>query len=63
MVGQISTCLANDGLNIEDLLNRSIGELAYTIVDVDAPISPEISSSLSEIDGVLRLRNLGKPLS
>jgi D-3-phosphoglycerate dehydrogenase len=63
MVGQISTCLANDGLNIEDLLNRSIGELAYTIVDVDAPISPQLSKSLSEIEGVLRLRNLGKTLS
>ena len=35
MVGQISTCLANAGLNIEDLLNKSIGDLAYTIVDVN----------------------------
>ena len=35
IVGQISTCLARANLNIEDLLNKSYGELAYTIVDLD----------------------------
>src|SRR5690606_6861203 len=38
MVGQISTCLAQVNLNIEDLLNRSLGETAYTIVDLDGPV-------------------------
>ena len=32
MVGQISTCIANAGLNLEDLLNKSVGDFAYTIV-------------------------------
>ncbi len=59
MVGQISTRLADAGLNIEDLLNKSIGELAYTIVDVNGPISAELEASLRGIDGVLRVRNLG----
>ena len=63
MVGQISTCLGDAGLNIEDLLNKSIGHLAYTIVDVNAPVTDEIESRLRAIDGVLNLRNLGKPVT
>ncbi len=63
MVGQISTALAEAGLNIEDLLNKSRGELAYTIVDVNGPIPDETEQKLRAIDGVLALRNLGKPLT
>ncbi len=63
MVGQISTCLADAGLNIEDLLNKSIGELAYTIVDVNAEIPEETRRKIRSIDGVLTLRNLGKPVT
>lgn len=63
MVGQISTCLANAELNIEDLLNKSIGDLAYTIVDVNGPISDETMQNLRSIDGVLTLRNLGSPVT
>ena len=63
MVGQISTCLANANLNIEDLLNKSYGDLAYTIVDLDGPVSDETIAALRAIDGVLALRNLGKPIS
>ena len=63
MVGQISTCLGDAGLNIEDLLNKSIGNLAYTIVDVNEPVTDEIESKLRAIDGVLTLRNLGKPVT
>jgi len=63
MVGQISTCLARANLNIEDLLNKSYGGLAYTIVDLDSPVSDETIAELRRIDGVLALRNLGKPIS
>ena len=63
MVGQISTCLADADLNIEDLLNKSIGDLAYTIVDVNGPVSDETMQQLRAIDGVLTLRNLGKPVT
>lgn len=63
MVGQISTCLARANLNIEDLLNKSYGQLAYTIVDLDGPVSDETIAALRDIDGVLALRNLGKPIS
>jgi D-3-phosphoglycerate dehydrogenase len=63
MVGQISTALAEAGLNIEDLLNKSLGELAYTVVDLDGPVPDNTLKVLQQIDGVLALRNLGKPLS
>ena len=63
MVGQISTGLAKAGLNIEDLLNKSIGELAYTIVDVNGPVSEDTLAQIRAIDGVLTLRNLGKPVT
>jgi D-3-phosphoglycerate dehydrogenase len=63
MVGQISTNLAKADLNIEDLLNKSYGELAYTIVDLDGPVSDETIAELRAIDGVLALRNLGKQIS
>jgi D-3-phosphoglycerate dehydrogenase len=61
MVGQISTCLAAAGLNIEDLLNKSRGELAYTIVDLDAEVPAEVVQKIAAIKGVLKVRNLGKP--
>jgi D-3-phosphoglycerate dehydrogenase len=62
MVGQVSTCIANAGLNIEDLLNKSVGEFAYTIVDVNAEPSQELLDKIGAIEGVLTLRNLGKPV-
>jgi D-3-phosphoglycerate dehydrogenase len=62
MVGQVSTCIANAGLNIEDLLNKSVGEFAYTIVDVNEEPSQELLDAIGSIDGVLTLRNLGKPV-
>ncbi len=60
MVGQISTMLGDAGLNIEDLLNKSRGDLAYTIVDLDAEVPDEIVASLQGIEGVLCVRNLGR---
>jgi D-3-phosphoglycerate dehydrogenase len=63
MVGQISSRLGAAGLNIEDLLNKSLGELAYTVVDLAGPVTNETLHSLRQIKGVLTLRNLGKPIS
>jgi D-3-phosphoglycerate dehydrogenase len=56
MVGQVSTCLAEARLNIADLLNKSLGDLAYTIIDTDAPIAPEVLAKISAIPGVLAAR-------
>lgn len=61
MVGQISTALAAGGLNISDLLNKSRGELAYTLVDVDGPIPDAIVESIAGIKGVLSMRVIPDP--
>ncbi len=56
MVGQISTTLAQSGLNIHDMVNKSRGELAYTLVDTDSPISAEVMRAIAAITGVLSVR-------
>jgi D-3-phosphoglycerate dehydrogenase len=61
MVGQISTVLGDAGLNIDDLLNKSRGDLAYTIVDLDAEVPAATIEKLEGIEGVLCVRNLGHP--
>ncbi len=58
MVGQISTELAKEGLNIADLLNKSRGDLAYTLVDLDAPPSAAALTGIGAIAGVLGVRNI-----
>jgi len=58
MVGQISTALADAGLNIIDMLNKSRGDLAYTVVDVDSEITEATISSVKAIDGVLSVRSM-----
>ena len=56
MVGQISTALAEASLNIADLLNKSRGELAYTLIDIDAPVPASVLAKVREIHGVLSAR-------
>ncbi|ULQ46448.1 phosphoglycerate dehydrogenase [Flagellatimonas centrodinii] len=56
MVGQISTVLAKAELNIADLLNKSRGDLAYTLVDLDSGLPESAVQALSAIKGVLTVR-------
>jgi D-3-phosphoglycerate dehydrogenase / 2-oxoglutarate reductase len=56
MVGQISTALASAGLNISDLLNKSRGDIAYTLADVDGKVPEDVLAKLAGIEGVLSLR-------
>jgi D-3-phosphoglycerate dehydrogenase / 2-oxoglutarate reductase len=56
MVGQISTTMAKAGLNIHNMLNKSRGEMAYTLVDVDSPVDPAVIDAISAIGGVLSVR-------
>ncbi len=56
MVGQISTCLAARGINIADLLNKSRGEYAYTLIDVDGEVGEELLEKIRAIEGVLSAR-------
>lgn len=56
MVSQISNILGREKLNILDMINKSRDDIAYTILDVDKPVTPEIISTLSTTDGVIRCR-------
>jgi D-3-phosphoglycerate dehydrogenase len=56
MVGQVSTCLANSGLNILDMLNQSRGGVAYTLIDLDREVPEETYRQIANIDGVLAAR-------
>jgi D-3-phosphoglycerate dehydrogenase / 2-oxoglutarate reductase len=58
MVGQISTTMARAGLNIHNMVNKSRGEMAYTLVDVDSPIEPAVIEAISRIEGVLSVRTI-----
>jgi len=58
MLGQISTCMAEAGLNILDMLNKSRNDLAYTLVDVDAEAAPACLEHIASIEGVLKVRAL-----
>lgn len=56
MVGQISTCLASAHINIADLLNKSRGEYAYTLIDTDGVIDEALLGRIRAIGGVLSAR-------
>jgi len=58
MVGQISTAMAHAGLNIHNMVNKSRGDMAYTLVDVDSPVKPAVLAELMAIEGVLAARYL-----
>jgi len=57
-VAQISTTIARAGLNIHNMLNKSKGEMAYTLVDVDSAATPDLVGQLGRIGGVLAVRYL-----
>ena len=58
MVGQISTCLAAARINIAELLNKSRGEYAYTLVDADGAIGDDLLATIRAIEGILSARVL-----
>ncbi len=58
MIGQITSLLAKDSVNIEDFLNRHRGELAYNIIDIDKHIPDSTVEHIAQIDGVILARRL-----
>lgn len=58
MLGQISTAVAQLGLNIHNMVNKSKGEMAYTLVDLDSPPSAGLCEKIGAIPGVLAVRAL-----
>lgn len=58
MLGQISTAMAQAGLNIHNMMNKSKGDVAYTLVDVDSKVPADVIESIGKIEGVLAVRYL-----
>jgi D-3-phosphoglycerate dehydrogenase len=58
MVGQISTAMAQAGLNIHNMVNKSRGDMAYTLLDVDSAVPESALAAIREISGVLAVRYL-----
>ena len=55
-LGQFTSAVAADNINIAGLQNASRGEFAYTMLDIDQSASPEVVEHLKKINGVLRVR-------
>jgi D-3-phosphoglycerate dehydrogenase / 2-oxoglutarate reductase len=62
MLGQISTTMAQAGLNIHNMVNKSRGEMAYTLVDLDSAAAPEVVARIAAIAGVLAIRAIPGPM-
>lgn len=58
MVGQMSAVMAGAKLNIHNMMNKSKGEVAYTLVDVDSKVPRKVIDALAGIEGVLAVRYL-----
>lgn len=56
MIGQLSHVLGEAGLNIAQMHNGSRGEMAYTVIDVDADVAESVVASIAAIDGILAVR-------
>lgn len=56
MIGQITTALGDADVNVSDMTNKGKGEYAYTLLDVESPVSDDVAQKLRQISGVLRVR-------
>ena len=58
MLANISNAMGRRKINIHNMLNKSKGEMAYTLVDVDSPVPDAVLDELRAIKGVLAVRYL-----
>lgn len=56
MITKFTACFGDEWINISDLMNKSRGEVAYTMMDIETPADAAIIEKLSQIDGVFRVR-------
>ncbi|MGN0366265.1 MAG: phosphoglycerate dehydrogenase [Suilimivivens sp.] len=56
MITKFAACFGDEGINITDMMNKSKGEVAYTMIDIETPADSEIIAKLQTIDGVFRVR-------
>ena len=60
MISQFTTVLGAAGMNISDMTNKSKGDYAYTLIDLEDTVTDEIVKKLSKVDGVIRVRVVRK---
>ena len=60
MLSKISTAIAEADVNIENMINRSRGNYAYTVVEVIGGIPDGVAEKLSALDGMIKIRVIGK---
>ena len=58
MIGQITTSVANSGVNIAHMVNKSRDDIAYTVLDLEHPVERELVENLASIGGVVRVRSI-----
>ena len=58
MISQYTKVLGDVDINVSDMTNKSKGEYAYALLDVDSPVNDEVLDKLRAIDGVLRVRKI-----
>ena len=56
MISRFSTVLGDNGINITDMMNKSKGEVAYSMFDIETPVTEDIVKELEAIEGVFRVR-------
>ncbi len=56
MITKFTACFGDLGINISDMMNKSKGDVAYTMLDVESPATNDIVEKLSSIEGVFRVR-------
>lgn len=56
MITKFTACFGDEGINITDMMNKSKGEVAYTMMDLEQPAKPDMIEKLQAIKGVFRVR-------
>ena len=58
MIGRMTEIIAADNINISDMINKSRGDIAYTIIDLDSPADDKLLADLNAITDIIRIRVL-----
>ena len=56
MISQLTTCIGAEGINIAEFVNKARGEVAYTMMDIDQHVTPDVITKLESIEGVFKAR-------
>ena len=56
MIGQLTSVVAAEGINVSDMVDKSKGDYAYAIIDCDDPATEQLVSKLQAVEGVIKVR-------